>query len=162
VQVVRPLRLVRYAVVPADPEFADGSGPVPCLVRFETAYPSTRAVPRWARFLKASRAPGESHEVVARHVTGFRVDFTPDLAFPGIRGADYPATVRNLNARIQARWGREEAATRPLDPFWFRSHGGLLKVELETGSPVPGAGLSPRHAVLRGQTLLLAPGNFGL
>ena len=163
VQVVRPLRVVRYAVVPLPLE--SGPGPVPCLVRFETAYPRDRAVPAWGRLLKSAG----SHEVVAANVTRFRVDFTPDQVFPGIRGADYRSTVGNLNARLKACHGRDGAATDPLDPFWFRRFGGLIKVDLEIGSPVPreeyappGAAPGCRRQLLRGQTLLLAPRNFGL
>jgi len=133
---------------------------VPCLVRFETGYPEDRAPPRWERFLKASHAAGERHEVVARNVTRFRVDFSPDQVFPGIRGAGYAETMANLNARLKGLCGRDGVATLAAEPFWFQRHGGLLEVELETGGPEAPAG-APR-AVLRRQTLRLAPRNFGL
>ncbi|MDR3671028.1 MAG: hypothetical protein P4L36_09290 [Holophaga sp.] len=165
VQVVRPLRLVCYAVMPLALEYQgrsrDGGGQrVPCLVRFETAYPADRAPPRWERFLKPAHRGEASHEVLAENVTRFRVDFSPDPVFPGIRGATWAETAGNLATRLQGRRGREGLAFEPSDPLWFRHHGGVLEVELETGSPEgpPGA---PR-AVLRSQTLRLAPRNFGL
>jgi hypothetical protein len=81
VQVVRPLRLVRYAVVPLALE---PGGLVPCLVRFETACPKDRATPRWARLLKSPHSTLGSHELVAENISGFRV-------------------VRNQGGRIEVR-----------------------------------------------------------
>jgi hypothetical protein len=160
VQVVRPLRVVRYAVVSMALE---PGGRTPCLVRFETAYPRDRAMPRWAGMLKRGQASGRGYELVAENVTGFRVDFSPDRRFPGIRGADYAATVRNLEARIRALGGPEGAATQRTDPFWFRNHGGILEVRIETRSPVPvEAQLLARRSVTRSQTLRITPRNFGL
>jgi hypothetical protein len=153
VQVVRALRVVRYAVVrlPREPgrKARDASG-VPCLVRFEAAYAGNRAAPRWDRMLEAHHGREGSHEVVAENVACFRVDFSPDGRFPGIRGADDAAIVGNLNARAQAA-----------DPLWFRKAGGLIQVRLELRAPRPGSA-DPRGEPRRGQTLLIAPRNFGL
>lgn len=105
---VRPLRVVRYAVVPLDLEPGRRKrGPAaPCLVRFETAYPRDRA------------APQAGHEVVAEHVAGFRVDYAPDGRFPGIRGS-------SLHRRVEGAG----------DPPWFRGAGGLVSVRLDLRGP---------------------------
>jgi hypothetical protein len=157
---VRPLRVVRYAVVPMALDAA--AGRVPCLVRFETAYPRDRAAPRWSRLLAAGRGREGSHEVVAEHVAGFRVDFSPDRRFPGIRGAGYAATFGNLDARLRAQGGAGAS-----DPLWFRGAGGLIEVRLAIRSPVARDGYAPareppapRFLVLS-QRLLAAPRNFG-
>jgi len=154
VQAVRPLRLVSYSVAPMPLEAGrrdpGPGGRVPCLVRSETAYPADRAVPR--------RSRPQGREVVAENVRRFRVDFTVDGAFPGIRGADYGATVANLNARVKALCGRDQAATRVSDPFWFRRVGGLVSVRLEIQGPVRRGDRTP----VRGATLVVAPRNFGL
>jgi hypothetical protein len=137
VELVRPLRLVRYAVLPMALEPAGGP-PVPCLVRFETAWPGDRAVPSSAALLKAPRASGTRHELLAEHVVRFRVDFAPGGRFPGIR--EGPANP----------W--------PADPFGFRRHRSLVRVELETACPGAPGSRSPA----RSQTLVLAPRNLGL
>jgi prepilin-type N-terminal cleavage/methylation domain-containing protein len=119
VQVVRPLRVVRYAVVGLPPDPDPGSaGAVPCLVRFEADCPGDGTAPRWDRML--SGRPGRGWEVLARHVAAFRVDFAPD-APPGFRDAA---------ARVQVR--------------------------LELRCP------NLRDRPPRGQTLVVAPRNFGL
>jgi len=110
VQAVRPLRLVRYGVASVVLE-PGGGPPVPCLVRFEAACSGEWATAPWPALLKAPRASGARHELLAENVTRFRVDFAPDGRFPGIRG--------------------DPAA----DPSGFRNHRGLVQVELETASP---------------------------
>jgi len=103
-------------------------------------------------------------EVVAENVTGFRVDFTLDNRFPGIRGVDFAETSSRLQAGIAAQGRRVGEAALAGDPFWFRKCGGLVQVSMETRSPVPrddGPGAA-RHFRYRSQTLLLRPRNFGL
>jgi type II secretory pathway pseudopilin PulG len=144
VQAVRPLRVVRYAVVRMDLDHGTRSreaGPVPCLVRFETACPRNGAEPGWRE---------ASQEVLARHVASFRVDFSPDLRFPGIRGADHAATLGNLAARLPGPGGGAGAP----DPFWFRKAAGLIEVRLAIRGPVA------RRILERGQRLVVAPRNF--
>ena len=152
VQVVRPLRQVRYAVVPlaraVGRKALHGSGQEPCLVRYETAYGAARGAP----------------ELVAENVACFQVDYSPDRTFPGVRGGDPAATARNLDARLRALG--IDPAIRSSDPFWCRTVGGLVRVRLEIRSPAArgdpaGGAASPRHRV-RGQTLVVAPRNFGL
>ena len=143
-----PLRVVRYAVVDL---LEERSEPVPCLVRFETAYPADQAVPRW---LSGRGRPRGSWRVLAEHVTGFRVELALG-AGPGIRGADYPGTMALLNAALEARSGLPEEATRPEEPFWFRKYPLLVSVALELGNP--GAGPRRYRATLR-----VAPRNTGL
>ena len=162
IQCVRPLRIVRYALVylALDRDLSPPGWLTPCLVRLETAYPGNRAVPRWSR-LAGSRL----REVVAENVTGFRVDFTLDNRFPGIRGADFAETSSRLQAGLGARGRRAGDAALAGDPFWFRKCGGLVQVSMETRSPVPrddGPGTAGRHFRYRSQTLLLRPRNFGL
>jgi hypothetical protein len=158
------LRVVRYAVVGL--RLPDGDGLSPCLVRFETACPAGLAVPDWAALLARSPAAG-GWQVVAEQVTGFRVDCTLDGQFPGIRGADYPATFARLEAAVRGREGGAGAA-RPLDPFWFRRHPVLVSILLETRSPVARDGYAPAGAARsrcclgRRQRLLVSPRNFGL
>jgi hypothetical protein len=95
-------------------------------------------VPSSAALLKAPRASGTRHELLAEHVVRFRVDFAPGGRFPGLR--DGPANP----------W--------PTDPFGFRQHRALVRVELETASPgAPGS-----RGPARSQTLVLAPRNLGL
>jgi type II secretory pathway pseudopilin PulG len=146
VQAVRPLRVVRYAVVRMVLDHGPGAreaGPVPCLVRFETACPRNGAEPSWRE---------ASQEVLARHVASFRVDFSPDLRFPGIRGDDHAATLGNLAARLPGPGGGAGAP----DPCWFRKAAGLIEVRLAIRGPVP------RRFLERGQRLVVAPRNFGL
>ena len=155
---VRPLRLVRYAVVrmdlgPGRRRRGRDAGE-PCLVRFETAYPPDRAAPRWERLLAAAHGREGGHEVVAEHVAGFRVDYAPDGRFPGIRGSSRADTAGNLEARLQALHGRAEAATR--DPLWFHAAGGLVSVRLELRGP------GSRRCPGAGETQVVAPRNFGL
>jgi len=115
VQAVRPLRLVRYGVAPVVLE-PGGGPPVPCLVRFEAGCPGPWATAPWPALLKAPRATGARHELLAENVTRFRVDYAPDGRFPGIRGG--------------------AAAS----PSGFRNRRGLFQVELETASPgAPGS-----------------------
>ena len=141
VQVVRPLRQVRYAVVPlaqaVERKACHGAGQAPCLVRYETAY-------------GAARGKGE---LVAENVACFQVDYSPDRSFPGIRGPGPEATARNLDARLRALG--IDPAIRASDPFWWRKVGGLLQVRLDIRSPGGGR-------PVRGQTLVVAPRNFGL
>jgi hypothetical protein len=160
IQCVRPLRVVRYALVylALDRDLSPPGWLTPCLVRFETAYPGNRAVPRWSR-LTDSR----SREVVAENVTGFRVDFTLDNRFPGIRGRDLAETSSRLQAGLAARGRRAGEGALAGDPFWFRKWGGLVQVAIETRSAVPrDAGTAGRRFHYRSQTLLLRPRNFGL
>jgi len=92
VQVIRPLRVVRYAVVRLPPDPGAGSAEaVPCLVRFEADCPRDGTAPRWDRML--SGRPGRGWEVLARHVAAFRVDFAAD-APPGFRDAAALVQVR--------------------------------------------------------------------
>jgi type II secretory pathway pseudopilin PulG len=143
VQAVRPLRAVRYAVVLKTLDLGPRSrGAVPCLVRFETAGSSDGTAPSWR---------DADQEVLAQHVASFRVDFSPDLRFPGIRGADQAATLGNLAARVRAPDGGAGAA----DPFWFRKAGGLVEVRLAIRGPVP------QRFLERRQRLVVAPRNFG-
>lgn len=143
VQAVRPLRAVRYAVVLKTLDHGPRSrGAVPCLVRFETAGSSDGTAPSWR---------DADQEVLAQHVASFRVDFSPDLRFPGIRGADQAATLGNLAARLRAPDGGAGAA----DPFWFRKAGGLVEVRLAIRGPVP------QRFLERRQRLVVAPRNFG-
>lgn len=79
-EVVRPDRLVRFAVVPLGPGNVPGPGGTPCLVRFETVCPASGREPRWTGGWgrgDGARAPGIRREVLARGVTAFRVAFTP-------------------------------------------------------------------------------------
>jgi hypothetical protein len=170
VQLIRPLRVVRYAVVYLDLDGlrdpAHPGGLVPCLVRWETGYPTDHQAPRWAGLMADRR---DSWEVVGENVTGFQVDFIPDHRVDGIRGADYAGTVRNLNAAIQARTRRTEAATRPEAPLWFRNCGGLVQLTVETRTAMArGETAGPgdprpvrRHRYVR-STVVLRPRNFGL
>lgn len=158
VQAVRPLRAVRYAVVrmALDPGArARGAATVPCLVRFETACRRDRAEPPWRE---------ASQEVLAREVDSFRVDFSPDLRFPGIRGDDAASTLDNLAARLRSSGGGAGA----LEPFWFRRAGGLIEVRLAIRGPVARDDYAPagqpraRRCLVRRQRLVVAPRNFGL
>jgi hypothetical protein len=169
VQFIRPLRVVRYAVVYLDLDgLRDPRHPgelVPCLVRWETGYPADRLAPPWAGLMAGRRG---SWEVVAENVTGFQVDFSLDHRFPGIRGADYAGTVRKLNAAIQARTQRAEEATRPQEPFWFRKYGGLVQLTVETrtamarGETLRHGGPPARRYRYARSTVVLSPRNFGL
>jgi len=137
VQVVRPLRLVRYAVLPLALEPAGGP-PVPCLVRFETAWPGDRPALPSAALLRAPRDSGTRHERLAEDVVRFRVDLAPGGRFPGLRdGPEDP-------------W--------PADPSGSRRQRALVRVELAVAGPgAPGS-----RGPARSQTLLVAPRNLGL
>jgi len=81
--VVRPGRLVRYAVVPLGPGAAAAAGGCPSLVRFEAACAGSGREPRWPEGLGSGvRSAGVRHQVLARGVTGFRVAFTPASGRP--------------------------------------------------------------------------------
>ena len=112
---VRPLRVVRYAVVPRvldEPERGLRAEPVPCLVRFETAWRADQAAPRWAGLLAKPPTLDGSWRVVAEHVTGFRVDLGPG---EGLRA-----------------------------PFGSRTPPALVRVALEIRGPAPGGALHRR------------------
>jgi len=149
-QLVRPLRVVRYALVQPAPEAGleaprPGQGG-PSLVRFEA--PWRGSMPRWAGLLGRQPGPGGGSEVVAEQVAGFRVDLSLDGRFPGIRGAGPRAPAGNLQALRTLDPG-------PADPLWFRRHPAWLRLTLEV-----------READARGRghalTWDLAPRNFGL
>ena len=161
---VRPLQVLRLAVVYLRLRGTTLPEACPCLVRFETPYPADQAVPRWAELLARPQTLPGSAVVLAENVTGFRVDFSLDGQWPGIRGEDYPSTLGNLNRAIQARYGRSEAATNPLDPLWFRHYPGVVRLTLETRSPVARArGATSRRCFhYETQSFVLTPRNFGL
>jgi len=161
VRFLRPLQVVRYAVVYLE------RGParelVPCLVRWEAPLPADGRVPPWAGLLAdRSILPGDS-KLVAEQVTGFRVDCSLDGRFPGIRGRDYADTQRRLEAAL--RPGPAGAAGPP-DPWWWRNRGALLQVSLETRTAVArepaGEGRPGRRFDYRIQTVLVRPRNFGM
>lgn len=162
---IRPLRVVRYAVV-----YLSLDGPralTPCLVRFETAYPPGGAQPRWAGLLTQPRTLAGTVEVVAEHVTGLRLDLALGGGFPGIRGPDEATTAANLAEALRGQ-GTEGSGLSPDDPLWFRKAAGTLQITLATRSPhprpeyaVPG-GARPCGFLHRTQTWLLTPMNFGL
>ena len=160
---VRPLRVVRYALVYLPQGIGAGAAELaPCLVRFETPLPLDGALPDWGRLLAVPATLPGSVRVVAEQVTGLQVDLSLGTGFPGIRGKDPAATAANLGAALGALGG----AVDPADPLWFRKCAALVKVSLETRSPVAretaaGAGQTRGHQLKR-QTLLLTPRNFGL
>ena len=107
--------------------------------------------------LGCSRSAPGAPEVVAENVARFEVDYSPDGAFPGVRGADPAATERAFDARFQALG--IDPAIRSADPLWCRRVGGLVRVRLEIRIRGDPGGAGRR---VRGQTLVVAPRNFGL
>jgi hypothetical protein len=77
--VLRPARLVRFAVVALGPRGRPDPAGEPCLVRFETPCPADGREPPWSRGWGRTGAPGARirREVLARGVTGFQAAFTP-------------------------------------------------------------------------------------
>jgi prepilin-type N-terminal cleavage/methylation domain-containing protein len=164
VRFLRPLRVVRFAVVALPLEGA-GRPLVPCLMRFEAGYPADQSVPAWAGLVRRGSARAV---IIAEQVTGFQVDLSLDGRWPGVRGRDYPDTIARLNRGLEARYGPAAGATDPLRPFWFRRFPVLLRLRLEVRAPLarfqdPKSGGRPgrwhHHDAL---TLILAPRNAGL
>lgn len=161
VRFLRPLRVVRFAVLGLPLDGPEREARVPCLVRFETGYRADRVVPPWAAL--RSRAV-----ILAEQVTGFRVDLSLDGRWPGVRGRDYADTVAQLEQAILERHGVPGAATDPERPFWCRRFPALLRIELEARAPLarvlePGPdGLPVRRHRRDRLVLVVAPRNFGL
>jgi type II secretory pathway pseudopilin PulG len=171
---VRPLRVVRYAVVYLALEDAGNpdnpGGLVPCLVRFETGYPSTQATPNWAGLLTRPATLEGTATIIAQNVTGFTVDLSFNGAFPGVRGATWATTVANINTAVNTIYGKAGAATNAMDPLWFRNYPATLSMQIETRNALPRTEyIDPtrsttlqRQFLYRTQTLMLTPRNFGL
>jgi prepilin-type N-terminal cleavage/methylation domain-containing protein len=78
--VLRPARLVRFAVVPLGPRNRPDPAGEPCLVRFEIPCPADGREPPWHRgWGRTGDAPGARirREVLVRGVIGFQAAFTP-------------------------------------------------------------------------------------
>jgi prepilin-type N-terminal cleavage/methylation domain-containing protein len=168
VSFVRPLRIVRYALIYlaiGDTTDPDTGGLVPCLCRFETAYTGT-TVPDWAGMLTSPPTVTGTVNIVAENVTSFQVDFTLDTQFPGVRNTTYANTLANIDAAILRVYGRGGETTNISDPLWFRKYPGLFRITIETRSPMAraeGTGSAVvRQYKYRTQVLMLYPRNFGV
>jgi hypothetical protein len=153
VGLVKPLRVVLLTVVYLPLAGADRL--VPCLLRLETAYRADQAVPPWAKLLGKPAALPATAVILAEQVICLRVDLSLDGQWPGVRGADYAATVARLNEAIRSRYGKAEGATDPGDPLWFRRVPAVLSLTLTTRQP----GFPAHHDTLR---WVIRPRNFGL
>jgi type II secretory pathway pseudopilin PulG len=174
VSFVRPLRVVRYAVVYLALEDAGNpdnpGGLVPCLVRFETSYPATQATPNWAGLLVRPATLAGTATIIAQNVTGFTVDLSFNGAFPGVRGATWATTVTNINTAVNTIYAKAGAATNANDPLWFRNYPATISLQIETRNALPRTEyVDPtrsttlqRQFLYRTQTLMLTPRNFGL
>lgn len=178
---VRPLQVIRYAVLPLALDPASTTSMVPCLVRDQTAYPATGARITWPA--ANATATGFTRTIIAENVAGqpftgstptlptqygFRVDLSLDQGATWHRSGttEWTAVAANLNAWLAANGTAPfTSVNSAANPIWFRNVPALFRLDVTTRTALkrtdPNAPAS-RVYTYRSQTLLCQPRNFSL
>lgn len=178
---VRPLQVIRYAVLPLALDPSSTTSMVPCLVRDQTTYPATGARITWPA--ANATATGFTRTIIAENVAGvpftgtaptlpnqygFRVDISLDQGATWHRGgaADWTAVAANLNSWLAANGTAPYTSIASADnPIWFRTVPALFRLDVTTRTALkrtdPNAPANRVYSY-RSQTLLCQPRNFSL
>lgn len=179
---VRPLQVVRYAVMPLALDPSNTSSQIPCLVRDQTAYPSSGSRISWPA--ANATVAGYTRTVIAENVSGqpfttgttptlpnqygFRTDISLDNGSTWHRtgAADWPAVAANLTTWLATNGTAPYTSiTDPAYPIWYRNVPALFRLDVTTRTALkradPNAPTS-RVYTYRSQTLLCQPRNFSL
>lgn len=168
---IRPGQVIRYAILPLTLDPSNAAATVPCLVRDQAPYPTNGLRIVWPA-AGAVLPAGYSRTVVAENVTGLRFDISVDQGKTWTRGANWAATVTNLDAALAAlaaanpQAGYATAADNPSAPAWYRKAPVLFRADVTTRTVLKRTDYSATANTAayrtRTQTLLLQPRNFGL
>ena len=178
---VRPLQVIRYAVLPLAMDPANAFSMVPCLVRDQTTYPGTGTRITWPA--ANATAIGFTRTIIAENVCGspvtgtaptqpnqygFRVDISLDNGTTWHRSgaANWAAVAANLTTWLATNGTPPyTSVTDPANPIWFRNVPALFRLDVTTRTAFkrvdPNAPTS-RVYTYRSQTLLCQPRNFSL
>lgn len=177
--VFRPLRVVRYAVVPRKLNPANTTESTPCLVR-QTQDLATHALTFWQ---PAKDTPANDEQILLENVTGFSVNWslnggktwlrTSKTGNPPWDEANWATIRKSLNEALAASNNviikKAQGGTNPEDPFWMNYCPVLIRIDLEIRSQIKrteyktaASGSAGSDYRRRRETLLLSPRNFAL
>ncbi len=170
-QVIRPLQIIRYTIVPRALDVANPSNMVPCLVR--QAQPMAAGQATWS---PALNTPTTDEQILLDNVIGLAVDMSIDGGKTWLRGAsnDWTGISASINTALlgsASPFVKQSGGTgNGGDPMWFHYTPALFRITLQTRSAVQRTefnqsfnAASPTAAYrIRQEVLMLSPRNFAL
>lgn len=172
ITVIRPLQIVRYAVVPRPLDPSDPANLVPCLVRQSQALVGN-AGSIWA---PALNTPAANEQVLLENVVGFAMDWSLDGGKTWLRaggaGNTWASISTALDTALKASTSplvqQAGGAFNPSNPMWMNFAPLLIRIDLTTRSEIQrsefnAAAATPTLAYrTRTETMFLSPRNFAL
>ena len=172
ITVIRPLQIVRYAVVPRLLDPSNSANLTPCLVR-QTQALAGNAGSIWAPALTTK---ADNEQVLLENVVGFTMDWSLDGGKTWLRAGGAGNTWASISAALDTKL---KASTSPLvqqaggafnpsNPMWMNFAPLLIRIDLTTRSEIQRSEFSAASATptlayrTRTETMFLSPRNFAL